>query len=174
MKDELADTATHGNAPDGPIGFERVERASYRPVRLIGLLLLLEAAGLVGVIFLEHLQVRLWVTADALRKVSLREIEVLATDRVLASALFIPTAALALLGALSFLILFRRGWVLAAMSQGLGLVACLWLYSQSEPEPVYVYPITLYCILLVFYLNSRTVRALFQPGQAPKRRVGRP
>jgi hypothetical protein len=96
------------------------------------------------------------------------------TAEELAPALFVPTAALALLAALSFLVFSRRGWILAAVSQGLGLAACLWLTSEMEPEPIYVYPIMVYCILLVLYLNSRTVRTLFQPTQPAMRRGGRP
>jgi len=158
----MADTVTHESEPDGPIGFERVERARYRPVRLIGLLLILEAAGLVGIMVLEFSQVNWWIQVEELPDLSRQEVE------ALASVLLVPTAGLSFLAALSLIILARRGWLLAVISQGLGLGVCLWLYSETEPEPVYVYPVMVYCIVIVLYLNSRTVRMLFHTGQVPR------
>jgi hypothetical protein len=78
---------------------------------------------------------------------------------VLAFALFVPSAVLTLLSALSFLLLRRKGWVLAALGQGLSVAICLWLYTELQPW--YVYPVMAYCILMIFYLNSRDVRAMF-------------
>jgi len=158
----MADTVTHESEPDGPIGFERVERARYRPVRLIGLLLILEAAGLVGIMVLEFSQVNWWIQVEEVPDLSRQEVE------ALASVLLVPTAGLSFLAALSLIILARRGWLLAVISQGLGLGVCLWLYSETEPEPVYVYPVMVYCIVIVLYLNSRTVRMLFHTGQVPR------
>ncbi|MGI8911361.1 MAG: hypothetical protein ACR2JR_12540 [Rubrobacteraceae bacterium] len=144
-----------------------VHRERYRPVRLIGLLLILETVGLVGILGLEFSQVNWWIQVQELPELSRQEVEALTT------VLLVPTAVLSFLAALSLLILARRGWLLAAVSQGLGLGVCLWLYSETEPEPVYVYPIMVYCIFIVLYLNSRTVRALFhkrqgQPGKAER------
>ena len=46
------------------------------------------------------------------------------------------------------------------------LLACLLLYSNWQPVagwvPVYIYPVMLYCIVMVLYLNSSDVRAAFQ------------
>ena len=56
--------------------------------------------------------------------------------------LFVPSGVLTLLSALSFLLMRRRGWLLAAISQGLSLGGGLWLYSWYQP--VYVYPIMAY------------------------------
>jgi small-conductance mechanosensitive channel len=81
-------------------------------------------------------------------------------------ALFIPSAVLTLLSALSFLFLQRRGWLLAAIAQGLSLAVCLWLYSLLQPG--YVYPIMAYCILMILYLNSKDVRMVFRTGQNPQ------
>jgi hypothetical protein len=69
------------------------------------------------------------------------------------------------MSALSFLLLRRKGWLLAAISQGLSLGVCLWLYSQTQPW--YVYPIMAYCILMILYLNSQDVRVMFHPRRAP-------
>jgi hypothetical protein len=74
--------------------------------------------------------------------------------------LFVPSAVLTLLSALSFLVLRRRGWLLAAIGQGLGLAVCLWLYSRFQPW--YVYPIMAYCTLMILYLNSHDVRVVFR------------
>jgi hypothetical protein len=79
-------------------------------------------------------------------------------------ALFVPSAILTLLSALSFLFLRRRGWLLAAIAQGLSLAVCLWLYSLFQPG--YVYPIMAYCVLMILYLNSQDVRVVFQPRQS--------
>jgi len=135
---------------------------------LIGLLLILETVGLVGIMVLEFSQVNWWIQVQELSELSRREVEALAT------VLLIPTAVLSFLAALSLLILARRGWLLAAVSQGLGLGVCLWLYSETEPELVYVYPVMAYCIFIVLYLNSRTVRHLFHKVQSPPEEVERP
>jgi small-conductance mechanosensitive channel len=79
-------------------------------------------------------------------------------------ALFVPSAVLTLISALSFLFLQRRGWLLAAIAQGLSLAVCLWLYSLFQPN--YVYPIMAYCILMILYLNSQDVRMVFRTGQS--------
>ena len=59
------------------------------------------------------------------------------------------------------------GWLLAAISQGLSLGVCLWLYSQFQPW--YVYPIMAYCILMILYLNSQDVRVVFLPRRSAAR-----
>jgi hypothetical protein len=82
-------------------------------------------------------------------------------------ALFIPPAVMTLMSALGFLLLRRRGWLLAAISQGLSLGVCLWLYSQFQPW--YVYPIMAYCILMILYLNSQDVRVVFHPRRGAVR-----
>lgn len=82
--------------------------------------------------------------------------------------LFVPPAVMTLVSALSFLLLQRRGWLLAAISQGLSLGLCLWLYSQNQPW--YVFPIMAYCILMILYLNSQDVRVVFHPRRAATQR----
>jgi hypothetical protein len=137
---------------------------SYRPVRAIGLLLILQVIGLVGLgayefVHVDWQRVRLEASAQ--------------TIEVLAFALFAPSAVLTLLSALSFLLLRRKGWILAAIGQGLSLAVCLWLYSQLQPW--YVYPIMAYCVLMILYLNSYDVRTVFHPGRdTAKRNLGAP
>ena len=138
---------------------------SYRPVRAIGLLLILQVIGLAGLGAYEFAQLD-WqqIRPEALPR---RAIEILAL------ALFVPPAVMTLLSALSFLFLRRRGWLLAAIAQGLSLGICLWLYSEFQPG--YVYPIMAYCILMILYLNSQDVRIVFHPRRdATERDSGAP
>jgi hypothetical protein len=132
---------------------------SYRPIRAIGLLLILQVIGLIGLGAYEFAQVdwqrvRLEASAQAIE--------------VLALIFFVPSAVLTLLSALSFVLLRRKGWILAAIGQGLSLAVCLWLYSQLQPW--YVYPIMAYCVLMILYLNSHDVRTVFHPRRDPAKR----
>jgi hypothetical protein len=127
---------------------------SYRPIRVIGGLLVLEVIGLTVLSAYEFTQVD-W------RSVRLDATPPQQVIEVLAFALFLPSAVLTLLSALSFLLLRRKGWLLAAIGQGLSVAVCLWLYSTLQPW--YVYPIMAYCVLMVLYLNSRDVRMTFYP-----------
>ena len=134
------------------------EKTSYRPVRVIGVLLILEVIGLVVLGGYEFLQVD-W------RGIDLESQKHQAVE-VAVFALFVPSGVLTLLAALSFLLLRRRGWLLAAIAQGLSLAVSLWLYTLFQPG--YVYPIMAYCVLMILYLNSRDVRVAF----LPRRRSG--
>jgi hypothetical protein len=132
------------------------DKTSYRPVRAIGLLLILEVVGLVALGVYEFAQVD-W------RRIGPETPPSRAVIEAAAFALFAPPAVLTLLSGLSFLLLRRRGWLLAAIAQGLSLAACLWLYTLFQP--FYVYPVMAYCILMVLYLNSHDVRVVFRPGR---------
>ena len=137
------------------------------PVRANALLLVLQAAGLGGigaynVYGVEWQQVQQQLETDA--TLSQRLTETVEQAVVIVLILGIP-AALALLAAFGFLFLFRMGWLLAMIVQSLTLLACLLLYTEWEEilyqEPVFVYPVMLYCIVMVLYLNSSDVRAAF-------------
>src|SRR3712207_5332215 len=136
---------------------------TYRPIRVIGLLLILQVIGLVALGAYEFVRVD-WQRIQLDATPPPRAIE------VLAFILFAPSAALTLLSALSFLLLRRKGWILAALGQGLSLAVCLWLYSQLQPW--YVYPIMAYCTLMILYLNSHDVRTLFHPRREPAKPGG--
>ena len=129
-------------------------KTSYRPVRVIGLLLILEVVGLVGLGAYEFAQVD-WRRVRFEGEPSRQVIE------AAAFVFFAPPVVLTLLSALSFLLLRRRGWLLAAIAQGLSVAVCLWLYSEFQPG--YVYPIMAYCVLMILYLNSNDVRVVFHP-----------
>src|ERR671911_96089 len=78
---------------------------------------------------------------------------------------FLPPAVLLLLAGLSFLVVRRRGWLLATIAQSLILLVCLFAYP--DPRPGFAYPFIAYCILMVLYLNSRSVRAAFHSKEKP-------
>ena len=133
---------------------------SYRPIRLIGLLLVLQLIALAGLGAYEFAQVD-W---QRIRPEAPQALE------VLAFVLFAPSAVLTLVSALSFLLLRRKGWLLAAIGQGLSVAVCLWLYSELQPW--YVYPIMAYCTLMILYLNSHDVRMVFHRGRDAARPGG--
>jgi hypothetical protein len=138
---------------------------SYRPVRIIGLLLILQVLMLAGLAAYEFWQVD-WQMLQGATSLTRQATE------VLAFALFVPPAVMTLLSALSFLLLRRRGWLLAALGQGIDLGVCLWLYSELQPW--YIYPIMAYCIVMILYLNTQDVRTIFYPrrglaGAKPER-----
>jgi hypothetical protein len=151
------------------------------PVRANGLLLVLQAAGLAGIGAYDIYQVD-WqeiqqqIEFEATLSPELTE----AAEQAIVVALILGLPAiLAILAALGFFLLFRVGWLLAMIVQALTLLACLLLYGEWETvlyqEPVFIYPVMLYCILMVLYLNSSDVRAAFQvkPRAGARRREAR-
>jgi hypothetical protein len=131
-------------------------KAAYRTVKVIGVLLILEVVGLVLNGIREFSQVYWRGLELGSRHYEAAEVAVY--------ALFIPSGILTLMSAFSFLVMRRKGWLLAAMAQGLSLAVSLWLYSWFQPD--YVYPIMGYCVLMILYLNSNDVRVVFlsRPG----------
>ena len=151
----MVDSPVRRGEPGIPSDPARVDETGRRPVRVIGLLLLLQTVGLAGLILYE------------LSRVDWRRLDPGSSGQAIEAAnslLFAPSAVLAFLAALGFLFLYRRGWILAALSQGASLAVCLWLYSESAP--FHVYPVMIYCILMVLYLNSHDVRVVFHSGGA--------
>lgn len=137
------------------------------PVRANGLLLLLQAAVLGGVVFYSVYRVD-WQRAQQQLETGATLSQGL-TEAVEQAVLIVLIlglpAVLALLAAFGLLFMFRLGWLLAMLVQSLTLLACLLLYSEWEDilhrEPLFIYPVMLYCIVMVLYLNSSAVRAAF-------------
>jgi MFS family permease len=77
---------------------------------------------------------------------------------VLYAIYFLAPAILLLLAGLGFVLLRRRGWMLASVAQAISLLVCLFFYT--DPRPWFAYPIIAYCILMILYLNSQGVRAV--------------
>jgi hypothetical protein len=46
--------------------------------------------------------------------------------------------------------------MLASVAQAIIMLACLFFYT--DPRPWFAYPIIAYCILMILYLNSQSVR----------------
>jgi hypothetical protein len=183
-------TADASEQPTSPQGGKHVkpDKTSSRPIRAVGLLLILQAIGLVGLIAYGLLQVDwqqvqsdsqqqglvLEIQLDSSQQQEGEEESVLEAARAIGAAiLFLPSIVLAILGALGFLLFSRRGWLLASLAQTLSLGACMELYYNSVWEnPAFVYPVMLYCILMILYLNSSEVRVVFHSRRKPAKTVG--
>ena len=135
---------------------------SYRPVRVVGALLLLQMVGLVSIgvyLFSSIDWDRLLTVIDDQVRTLPGPLEKQLEQAILFVIFFLPPAVLLLLAGLSFIFLRRRGWLLASVAQSVVLLACLFFYP--DPRPGFAYPIIAYCTLMVWYLNSRDVRAVF-------------
>ena len=137
----------------------------YRPARLLGVLLLLQVVAMVGI------GVWLYASVDWSAVVNLSDqpgkVQLDTNDRDTAKKLiraivytiyFFAPVVLLLLAGLGFVLLRRRGWMLASVAQALTMLACLFYYGTSRPW--FAYPIIAYCILMILLLNSRSVRAV--------------
>ena len=137
----------------------------YRQARLLGVLLLLQVIAMVALgawlfasidwsmitnVSNEPGQVQL-NTND---KATLRQFE----RAIIFAIYFFGPVVLLLLAGLGFVVLRRRGWMLASVAQALIMLACLFYYGASRPW--FAYPIIVYCILMILLLNSRSVRAV--------------
>jgi membrane protease YdiL (CAAX protease family) len=141
---------------------EPQRQISYRPVRVVGALLLLQLVGLVGIgvyLFSSIDWDRLLTLTDDQVQTLPGPLEKQLEQAILFAIFFVPPAVLLLVAGLSFMLLRRRGWLLASLAQSVILLACL--FSYPDPRPGFAYPIIAYCILMVLYLNSRNVRAVF-------------
>ena len=137
---------------------------SYRPVKVVGLLLILQMIGLVGMGTYEFTRIE-WdqlVFEQQGSEVTVETDSEQVAQAVIFIVFFFPPAVLMFIAGLSLLLLKRRGWLLAAIAQGLSLGICLFIYTNPEIETQgYIFPIMIYCILMILYLNSQDVRVLF-------------
>ena len=133
-------------------------RALYRQTRLLGALLILQVVAIMGI------GVWLFSIVDWDRVIELTnetsDKSVLKgfVRAVLFTVYFLGPVVLSLLAGLGFVLLRRRGWMLASVAQALIMLACLFFYT--DPRPWFAYPIIAYCILMILLLNSRSVRAV--------------
>jgi hypothetical protein len=147
------------------------QRISYRQVRVVGALLILQGIGLMGlgVYFFGRVDWDRALVTSGQGQIHVQTIDEpllrLLEQAALFAIFFLPSAVLLLLAGLSFLVVRRRGWLLATTAQSLILLVCLFAYP--DPRPGFTYPIIAYCILMVLYLNSRSVRAAFQSKEKP-------
>lgn len=143
-------------SPEEPVVMVDAGNARPWPVRILTLLLLIQAAGLIGLSvysynpeILEH--------EDEVRAVLTFLTEI---PRTIA---FGSLGLLAIAAALGFLWLWRTGWPTAMLVQGLGFLVTIGLYLRSRPP--YIYAVMAYCILMVFYLHHPDVQKAFQTKQ---------
>lgn len=78
---------------------------------------------------------------------------------------FLSLALLVLASAFSFLGLWRGGWSISMLAQGLILVATLTLFSFTAPY--YIYINMGYAVALVLYLHHPDVEAAFHVKETP-------
>jgi hypothetical protein len=155
----------------------KIAKTRSWPVRVNGLLLVLQAAGL-GSIGAYNVWWVDWQQVQDDLLTSLEEtgsIEAAEQAIVVALILALP-AILAVLAALGFFLLLRVGWLLAMFVQALTLLASLLLYVEWEEvlyqEPIFIYPVMLYSVVMVLYLNSSDVRAVFHVWRRTETRDG--
>ena len=149
-------------------------RISYQQVRVVGALLILQGVGLMGlgVYFFGRVDWSQVLVSSGQGQIDVQIIDEswlpLLEQATLFATFFLPSAVLLLLAGLSFLVVRRRGWLLATTAQSLILLVCLFAYP--DPRPSFTYPLIAYCILMVLYLNSRSVRAAFHSKEKPASR----
>jgi hypothetical protein len=134
----------------------------YRQTRLLGVLLILQFVAFVGFgayLFFSIDWDRILALANDGEITVPKSMEHQVEQAILFAIFFLPPVVLLLLAGLGFLLLRRRGWLLASVAQGMTLLACLFYYP--DPRPEFTYPIIAYCILMVLYLNSQGVRTVF-------------
>ena len=147
------------------------QRISYRQVRVVGALLILQGVGLMGlgVYFFGRVDWDRVLVTSGQGQIHVQTIDEplskLLEEAVLFAIFFLPSAVLLLLAGFSFLIVRHWGWLLATTAQSLILLVCLFAYP--DPRPGFTYPLIAYCILMVLYLNSRSVRATFHSKEKP-------
>jgi hypothetical protein len=144
------------------------------PIRIIALLLLLQAVGLVGLgVYYISTQPDLERNLNLLEATPEQGFDKLSPEveavleAVISGIFLVPLAIPALVAAIGFLFLFRFGWILAMITQTVALLVCLMLYLDFKP--VIVYPIMVYCTLMVLYLNVAEVRLAFFVGRAERK-----
>jgi hypothetical protein len=137
----------------------------YRQTRLLGVLLILQVGAMVGIgvwLFSRIDWNRVKVLANEPGQIQVQSIDGALLkpleQAILYVLYFLPPAILLLLAGLGFVLLRRRGWMLASVAQALIMLACLFFYT--DPRPWFAYPIIAYCILMILYLNSQGVRAV--------------
>ena len=132
----------------------------YRQTRILGVLLLLQVVAIVGIgvwLFTSIDWDRILRLAEEQSQDLPRPLEMQLEQAILYVVYFLAPVILLLLAGLGFVLLRRRGWMLASVAQAIIMLACLFFYT--DPRPWFAYPIIAYCILMILYLNSQSVRA---------------
>ena len=143
----------------------------YRQARLLGALLILQFLAMVGLGVWLTTRVnwdRALVVVSGNGQFNVRSVEgpwLKALERsIVFDIYFLVPMILLLLSGLGFVLLRRRGWMLASVAQSLIMLACLFYYGDSRPW--FAYPLIAYSVLMILLLNSRSVRAVVQSRRA--------
>ena len=137
----------------------------YRQARLLGVLLLVQVVAMVGFGVWLFASID-WETVinlsnkpgQVLLDTNNKETAKKLVRALLFAVYFLGPVILLFLASLGFVLLRRRGWMLASVAQALIMLACLFFYGASRPW--FAYPLIAYSILMILLLNSRSVRAV--------------
>jgi hypothetical protein len=127
------------------------------PVRVLTLLLFVQAAGLIGLSIFNFDQSILQQESDFLQIILTSFIDL---NRTMA---FGALGLLAIVAGFGFLWLGRTGWLTGMLVQGLVLLAAIGLHLRGGPP--YTFGLMGYCILMVIYLHHPDVQQAFQTKQ---------
>jgi MFS family permease len=143
----------------------------YRQARLLGVLLILQFLAMVGIgvwLFSRFDWNRALKITSGSGKINVQTVEGPWLEPLVQALLFVVyflgPGILLLLAGLGFVLLRRRGWMLASVAQALIMLACLFYYGDSRPW--FAYPLIAYSILMILFLNSRSVRAVVNSKRA--------
>jgi hypothetical protein len=120
-------------------------------VGIVSILLVVQAMGFGGIRFFMP---------ESLQEILHEPLLTTPLFAVFADAVLMPLALLTLLASVGFYFVLRAGWLLAMLVQGFTQLGCLVFYFQLKPG--FVYPVMTYCIMMVLYLNSYSIRVTFQ------------
>jgi hypothetical protein len=115
----------------------------YRQTRILGVLLILQVVAMVGFgvwLFSNIDWDRILALANEQGQNLPKPLEKQLERAILFGIYFLAPAVLLLLAGLGFVLLRRRGWMLASVAQAIIMMA--------------------YCILMILYLNSQGVRSV--------------
>jgi hypothetical protein len=128
---------------------------------VLGVLLILQVGAMVGIgvwLFSRIDWDRILTLANEQAQNLPKPLERQLEQAILYAIYFFAPAILLILAGLGFVLLRRRGWMLASVAQALIMLVCL--FSYTDPRPWFAYPLIAYCILMILYLNSQGVRAV--------------
>jgi hypothetical protein len=131
----------------------RLQVARPWPVTVLGLLLLLQALGLLTIGF--------YMLALLSDLVQTRPVQ----PATIPALVFTFLAPLALWASVGFLRRWRSAWLNAMLLQGLCLMIALAVYF-SENKPAYGYVVMAYSVYMVIYLNHYQVQEAFRTKPA--------
>ncbi|MEZ4662314.1 MAG: hypothetical protein R2911_32595 [Caldilineaceae bacterium] len=143
-----------------------VETLRRWPVRFTSVLLLVQALGiiyLVGYYFSLIDSTHAMPSLEELVGYTFEMLPTLVQDSLIIGILFTPLVLLTVASAIGFIFLWRGGWVLTMLCQGVILFLSLAIFFNRPAVIMWpVHILMAYSIFLVLYLNSSGVQLVFQ------------